>query len=532
MSMWQFPCDMTKQRHTDLLLTNARVITMQSGRSHAQWVAVGEGRILALGDGSDSRGFVGPTTKEVDCAGMTLIPGFVDSHCHLLALASSLRGVDCRPEKASSIAELVTRIRERAEATPIGEWVRGFGYDEFYLAEGRHPTTRDLDSATTRHPLRLDHRTGHASVLNTRGLEEMGVSRETPDPPDGIIERDETGELTGVLFEMAEYMRSATRRPSPSTAGHADFLDGIKRANVALLSKGVTSLHDASPGNDLDRWNSFKDLKDGGYLTPRVVMMAGASHWQAFQEREMLTGSGNEGLRLGAVKVMLSLATGSIMPGREELEELAYGPHCAGFQLAFHAVEHEAVAAAAETILSLQARWPRPDARHRIEHCSECPPGVLRTVKDSGALVVTQPSFTYHNGDKYLALVGDELTPHLYPLAALLASEVPLAAGSDAPVTAPDPPLSIYSAVARTTVRGAPFDTGPSHAISPTAALTMHTLGGSFAVFDEGRTGSIAPGKHADLVLLDGDPTSVEVDALRQIRVVMTIVGGTVVWER
>ena len=522
---------MTPQRHADLILSNARTLTMQPGHPHARWVAVKDGRIVAMGEGAVDDGLRGPGTREVDCAGMTLVPGFVDAHCHLLALASSLRAVDCRPEAAGSVSRIVDILRGRADTTALGDWVRGFGYDEFYLTGGGHPTRLDLDRATTRHPVRLDHRTGHASVLNGRGLDAAGICGDTPDPPDGVIERDETGEPTGVLFEMSEHLRRAVHRPGSGIPDEAALLDGIRAADRTLRSRGVTSIHDATPGNGLDRWHVIRGLKERGYLTPRVVMMAGAGHWESFLRSGMVTGAGDDGMRLGAVKFMLSLATGALLPSAEELRDLSSGPHRAGYQLAFHAVEHEAVEAAADTIAYLQERWPRHDARHRIEHCSECPPSTLARVQRSGAVVVTQPVFTHRYGDRYLSLTEDRLRPHLYPLGALQQASVPLAAGSDAPVAAPEPLLGVYSAVSRVTRTGAPFDAGQSQRITAAAALAMHTVGGAYAGFQEGEIGSIAPGKLADLVMLDGDPTSVELEGLKEIRVVMTLVGGKVVWE-
>ena len=515
----------------DLLLTNALVLAMDNRRPPGSWVAVREGRILALGSDDGWKDLRGPGTRSIDCAGMTLAPGFVDAHCHLLALASSLRAVDCRAEAAGSVAHIVDLLRVRARANAPGQWVRGSGYDEFYLADRRHPTRLDLDRATTGHPVRLDHRTGHASVLNSRGLDALGIRRDTPDPPRGIVERDETGEPTGVLFEMSEYLRLGARSEAGGVSEDAAFLDGIRQADRLLRSRGVTSVHDASPGNDLARWQAVAELKCGGYLAPRIMMMAGAAHWESFRQAGMAAGSGNDGMRLGAVKVVLSLATGALLPGAEELRDLTSGPHRAGYQLAFHAVEHEAVEAAADTITYLQERWPRPDARHRIEHCSECPPSTLSKVRRSGALVVTQPLFTHLYGDRYLSLTEEGLRPHLYPLASLRRASVALAAGSDAPVAAPDPLLSIYAAVSRVTRRGAPFDVGGPQGMTAAAALAMHTSGGAYAGFQERATGSIALGKLADLVLLDRDPAHVETEALKEIRVAMTLVGGRTVWE-
>ncbi len=531
---------MARERHADLVLSNARVLTMEPEKPRAEYVALKGGRILGAGDKEQASHFKGPRTRDIDCQGMTLVPGFNDAHCHLMALASSLRGVDCGPDKAGSIAQVVKRIGERAEGVPPGKWIRAFEYDEFYLAERRHPTRWDLDRATPLHPVRLDHRTGHASVLNSRALDLLGISRHTPDPMDGVIERETGGEPTGLLFEMGDYIRRGAGTGTDQDA----FLEGIKEANGLLLSVGVTSIQDASPGNDFHRWQTFRSLKETGHLVPRVTVMAGASHLQSFRDAGLgpgLTpGSGDEALRLGAVKVMLGLTTGALHPSQAELMEIVTLACESGYQLAFHAVEEEAVEAAANALIEAQKEAQRilpfsnashrANARHRIEHCSECPPHLVDKLKIAHALVVTQPSFIYHNGEKYLSLVEDSLLPHLYPVGPLVAAAIPVAAGSDAPVTRPDPLLGIYSAVTRRT-RGGPA-LFPANAVSVEDALRMHSVNGAYASFEEKEKGSIATGKLADLVLLDLDPTMVEPERIRELKVMMTMVGGEVAWQR
>ena len=527
---------MTSRHYADLLLTNARVITMESGPSEepgnsselgsptAGFVVVRGDRILGVGDHKEADRFKGAETKEMDCQGMALLPGFHDAHCHLLALASSLKGVDCRPDVAPSISSMVEAISSRAHTEPAGTWIRAFGYDEFYLAEKAHPTRWDLDSAAPDHLIRLDHRTGHASVLNSRALLELGISRHTSDPVQGVIERDDTGEPTGALYEMNDYIR----RAMPHRQNDADLPQAVARANALLLSKGITSLQDASPSNDLARWQTFLGLKEEGHLIPRATVMMGAARSDAFLEAGLTPGQCEP--RIGAVKVMLTLTTGALNPSAEELRATVLKAHAKGLQVAIHAVEEEAVRAAAEALELAQQALPRPDARHHIEHCSECPPDMVEAVRRCGAMVVTQPSFIHENGEKYLALTPEAALPHLYPTADLGGAGVVVAAGSDAPVALPDPLLGIYAAVTRRARNGTTV--GLNQAIGVESALRMHTVNGAYACFDEHRTGSLAVGKMADMVLLDHDPTAVEPEAIKDIQVMMTMVGGKVVWER
>ena len=452
---------MTAQRHADIILANARILTLDTQRPRASCLAVKDGEIAGVGDAEILRAFRGPGTGEMDCQGHTLAPGFNDAHCHLMALASSLRGVDCRPDKAKTVAHIIDAIRRRAENVPTGKWIRAFGYDESYFDgnnAGRHPTRWDLDRAAPHHPVRLDHRTGHASALNSRALELLGITADTPDPVDGVIERDEaTGEPTGVLYEMGGYIsgRMATHRNQGDLWDGLwnRMRDGIDRANRLLLSRGITSVQDASPGNDYPRWRAFHKLKEEGLLIPRTTVMAGASHLQSFLDAVQDAGLPDAGpasrwasgweygpdwgydtLRLGAVKLMLGLTTGALQPDREELHRIVGEVHDMGFQLAIHAVEEEAIEAAVSALAGAQAASPRPrglksarhkparhrpsrhrPTRHRIEHCSECPPSIVEKLKAVGALVVTNPGFIYHNGEKYRSLVEGRLLPPPVP---------------------------------------------------------------------------------------------------------------------
>ncbi len=512
---------------TDLLLYNANVITLEPDRPHAQVVAISQGRIVSIGDATDFLRLKGPSTKAIDCQGMTLVPGFIDAHCHLLALASSLMGVDCGPHKVASISQLMETISRRAQETPPGLWIRAYGYDDVLLQEKRHPNRWELDSAAPYHPVRLEHRTGHACVLNSRALSLAGITVDTADPTAGVIVRDEArGEPTGLLLEMHHCLKE-------HLGGERDdglFLEGVRRANELLLSVGVTSVQDAGPANDYQRWQTFKRLKKEGHIKPRVSVMLGADRLGQAREQGVVPGLGNEDLNVSGVKLMLTLTTGALQPPLDELQEIVLKLHREGFQLAVHAVEEEVVEVAVEAIAQARRTFPTPDSRHRIEHCSECPPLLADRLKEFGVVVVTQPGFVYWNGVRYLSEVHEETLPHLYPLATFLRKGIPLAAGSDAPVSSPSPLLSIYAAVTRRT-SGASI-LSPGQGIPVIEALKMHTIGGAYAAFQEGLKGSVGVGKVADMVLLNQDPTSIDPQGIKDIEVLMTVLGGRVAWER
>jgi predicted amidohydrolase YtcJ len=493
----------------------------------ASWVAIGQGRILGVGTGEPPFNS-GVATRIIDCRGGTLIPGFNDAHCHVLATAASLLAVDCNPTAVLSIEDIKQVLRERSLQAPKETWLRGTGYNDFYLQEKRHPTRWDLDQAAPDHPVRLLHRSGHAMVLNSRALALAAIHPNTPDPPGGVIERQEgTGEPTGLLLEMNDYLDGVIPPLSRD-----EMERGIGQFNEQCLALGITSLQDATPGNDPERWEMFAGLKERGLLTPSLTLMAGAEHLPRFLENGFHFGYEAHGLRLGSAKIMVTMTTGSLQPSGDELGRLVREAHDSGFQVAIHAVEAEAVEEAIGAIGAIRLSGEGSvagDLRHRIEHCSECPPHLVEKLARDGITVVTQPGFLYHSGERYLAQVPGDRLPWLYPMGSMKAAGVPLAAGSDAPVIPMNPLLGIYAAVTRKAESGEAVL--PGEAMSVEDALRMYTLGSAYASFKEHVIGSVEEGKGADLVLLDRDPTAVAQEEIKDIRVLMTVAQGEVVWQ-
>ena len=508
-----------------LLLHNARVLTMSPSRPAASAVAIKNNRILAVGPTADLLPLANPKTRRLDCHGMTLLPGFHDAHCHVLPLASRLLQLHCNPENAPTIPQLTALITRKARRTPPGHWIRAYGYDESLLKEGRHPTAADLDAASPDHPVRLDHRTGHAAVLNTAAMNLLGIGPNFQGPAHAVILRDESGNPNGVFLEMTSEIGRMMRPFRTET--HLE--DSVRKANSLLLSKGITAIQDAGANNGIDQWRTFRRLKNVDALTPRLTMMTGLPHANDDELQSAAEIACDEGIRLGAVKIMATATTGALHPSAEELAEITLRHHRKNRQLAFHAVEAEVIIAVAQAIDAARRAHPRPDRRHRVEHCAEAPPEILRFVKDSGATVVTQPGFIHHNGAKYLARVEPGLLPHLYPLAALTAKEIPWAAGSDAPVSPPDPLLHVQAAATRRTADGRVI--GPNQSVSTEEALKAWTIDAARSSFQEKVLGSITPGKYADLVLLTADPTQTSPQEIANIKVAMTIIDGRIAWE-
>lgn len=510
-----------------LALLNAHVLTMDPKLPAAEAVAVSEDRIAAVGANSEIRRLTAHNTNVIDCQGLTLLPGFNDAHMHLPGLARWLQDLDCSPQFAPSIAALQSLVRERASTRPPDAWVRGHGYDDLQLAERRHPDRDDLNLAAPGHPVWLEHRSGHASVLNSPALALAGINRETPDPPGGVIERDpSTGEPTGVLFEMHSFLRQRLgnlRNPE-------EFAAGMQAAARLLVGYGITSMQDAGADNGTDRWQTFQRLQLEGILPCRVTMFAGIHRIAEMAAVGLSFGSGDLSLRVGHAKIMLTLTSGALNPTPAELGAMIGDAHSLGFPVAIHCIENEAISAAAKALRDNVA----PELRDRVEHCAEGTPALVDAVRRSGAAVVTQPGFIYHNGPSYRENVEARLLPHLYPVGALLRAGVPTAFGSDAPVIDPNPWPAIYSAVTRRTCDGLPLtgEGADGQSVTVADALRMYTLSSAEAEGSSEDKGSITPGKLADLVLVNADPFTANPCELRGVRPVLTIVGGMIAWEK
>jgi len=508
----------------DLILKNANVITLDPRQAIAELVAIKGNKILHVADNDELESARGAKTRIIDCLGKTLMPGFNDAHCHIFSFIRKLLSLDLSPSSVGSIADIKAAIHHRAQNIPSGRWLTATGYNEFYLAEKRHPNRWDIDEVAPQHPVVLAHRSLHACVLNSLALSLAGITRETPDPIGGLIDRDlETGEPNGLLFEMLGYIREKVLPP----LSEEELTRGIALANQHYLSYGITSLQEATVSNNFSQWQTLHRFKDR--LKSRVSMMFGIEALSQFQEAGLTAGSGDSELRLGGVKIILDETTGQLQPPQQELNQQVLSAHRAGFQLAIHAVEPSTVEAAIIALEYAHSHLPQADRRHRIEHCSVCPPELLERLSKLQTIIVTQPPFIYYSGERYLATVPASQLPWLYRIKSFLNSGLVVAGSSDSPVVHESPLVGIYAAVTRRAESGQQLL--PQECISAEQALAMYTTNAAYAAFEEGIKGSIAQGKVADIVVLSDDPTQMPPEQIKDIHVEMTIIGGEVVWE-
>ena len=533
----------------DFILTNANVLTSDEKRPQADFVAVKDGRIAYVGDASEKSRWQSRGTKVIDCNGQTVVPGFIDAHCHIFSFMRQLMSIDLSSPEIKSIADIQTAIARKVKYTPPGRWINATDYNEFYLAEKRHPTRWELDEVSPDNPVVVSHRSLHAAVLNSRALDLAGINTATPEPPGAYIERRiEDGEPDGLLVEMLGYLRDKIIPP----VSQQELNLVAKEANQYYLSQGLTSLQDATFVNDYKRWQMYRRFHKEHKLDCRVTLMTGLERLPEFRINGLEFGSGDNNLRLGAVKLIPSMMTDrqraanaeytpdkekvgelvwdSLYPPESELVKAIIGLHKDGYQVAIHAVQEKLVEAVVGVYKKVQTEVSDfALRRHRIEHCAECPPHLLARIKKLGLVIVTHPAYAYFSGDRYLATVAPSTIPFLYPLRAFKESGLVVAGASDSPVTPANPVMGIYGGVTRTTTTGQKMS--PEQSISASDVLKMFTINAAYAAHEENIKGSITTGKLADFAVLSADPTTIPPEQIKDIRVTKTIIGGKVVWE-
>ena len=509
-------------RTADLLLYGGRVLTFDPNRPEAQAVAIAAGKILAVGTEQELRAFVSPKTQPLSCAGRTVLPGFIDPHLHLFAWASRYCGADL--STARSIAEIQSQLQARLETLGSHDWLRGYGYDEFFLDEKRYPNRHDLDTISTDKPVILRHRTGHAAVLNSAALQRVGIHAQFTPPKGGNVERDASGEPTGVVYELESFLRTAMP-PLPAQ----EFQAGLRQVNSKLLRNGVCSFHDASAGNTLEALKRFSDLRADGIIRPHATVMVGVEAFSQVREAGLTAFDWSDQVRLGSIKIMLHESGGELYPPIDELAEMVWQVHRHGFQVAIHAVEEAPVCAALEAIQRARERLPRYDHRHRIEHCTLCPPPFLDTLAETGCAVVMQPGFLHFYGDKYAAEVDADVHDWLYRAKSFRDRDIPVVGSSDCPIAPQAPLVAIQAAVTRQSHTGMTLN--PAERLSCLEAIGLFTQAAAWVGFEEDQTGSISPGMRADMVILDSDLTRLPAEAISRVNVQTTIIDGRIVYS-
>ena len=523
--------------HASLVLRNGLIHTLDPAHPRAMALAAFGEHVLAL---DDVDGLVGAETRVLDLGGRTVVPGLIDAHVHLLWFGQFLGQVDLGG--ARSAEEAAARS---AAHRPDGEWVSGSGWDP--NAWPRWPTRHDLDRLLPDRPAALWSHDLHSLWANTAALRRAGVTRDTPTPEGGRIVRDDAGEPTGVLQERAAELVMAAIGPPSAEACDAATRRAVKRANELGLV-GVHTMEGADARAALPR------LREEGELTLRVYAHLAREELDHALALGLRTGLGDDWLRLGGLKLFADGALGSqtalmlepyaggenrgvevLTP--EQLADYAERACSNGIALTVHAIgdlanrrvldaiaiarRAEAPARRLPTSAGLARSLPDMPARlrHRIEHAQHLAPEDIP--RFAGLIASVQPvhaTSDRHTADRFLG----ERTATSFAWRSLLQAGAHLAFGTDAPVEPIDPIASISAAVTRDGWH-------PEQRLTVAEALHAYTLGSAYAAGEEARKGSLAPGKLADLTVLDRDPLAIPPDELRHLKVEATIVGGRIV---
>jgi predicted amidohydrolase YtcJ len=533
--------------YADLSLKNGKIVTIDENESIEEAVAVKFGQIVAVGKNDEIKEFIGERTTVIDLKGRTVIPGLIDSHCHMTSTGgSNMLTVDLSEESGvRSIADIQARIAEKAGKTPKGEWILGVGEDDSKLAEKRHPTRWDLDTATLDHPVFVSTVGGHFYMVNSKAIEMAGVTKETPDPEGGKFERDpETGELTGGVHEMA--MRAFMPEGYSGMEPPRDIAaEGAKQILKAGAATGLTCVYDMVARSQI---RAVLDLKNRGELPIRVRMDVTTDLFQEMEKLGIYRGLGDDWARImglkfffdGAISARTAAVSepylhrpnfyGVMATTREIATKTIMDAYEAGYRISAHANGDRAIDMYLDIMEEAQEKYPREDPRNRDIHCTVVNPEIVARIKRLDILPTIFGPYPYYHGDKIIPAFGEKRLEWMFAARSFLDAGVKVTAHSDHSA-APYPPLmGIHALVNRVTKAGRPI--GQSQKISVMEALKLYTINAAYQSFDEDKLGSIEVGKYADMVVLGEDILTAPPETIINIPIDMTIIEGKIVYER
>lgn len=524
----------------DLVVVNARVLTMDSALPRAEAFAIKDGRFIAVGSTADIRNLAGTTTQQIDAGGATITPGFIDCHCHVNGIGE-LFSVNANVPR---VRELQANLKARVDKTPPGQWVEAIMFDDTKLDAAL--TRKELDEVSRDHPIVVGHRGGHTSWYNSKAFELAGVSRDTPDPDHGRFFRDESGELTGRVAELARavFAKVGTReRFTPEQQRERGRL-GKAHMSKLLTAAGLTSVHDAGAGRDSIL--AYQDARQSGELRHRAAyLVRGADTFNGFKAAGLYYGYGDEWLRCTGVKFMadgsasertMRMSTpyvgtddyGILTMTQQEVHEAVEDAWRHNFRVAVHANGDTTIDMVLKAFERVQKQWPRPDPRNRIEHCSLVNPELLARIKALGVIPAPFWTYAHYHGEKW-KFYGQDKMNWMFAHKSFIDHGIRVAGASDYGPGPFEPLMALQSMVTRKDFSGNVW--GPQQRITVDQGLMVATINGAYASHEENVKGSIAAGKYADFTMLEKDPHDVNPDEIKNIRIVRTVVGGRTVFQ-
>ena len=531
----------------DLILTGGTVFTADRGMSVAEAVGIRDGRIAAVGSAGEVMAGAGSRTRVVELDGRTVVPGFQDAHVH--APHGGLAEKECYLYAAVSAEECLAIVARYAAEHPDLAWIAGGGW-RTDLFPGGTPSRADLDAVCPDRPAFLDNSDGHSAWANSRALELAGITRETPDPPDGRIERDGSGEPQGTLHEGAA---DAVERLVPPTT-QREWEEGILRAQAELHALGITAWQDADVPPDT--LAAYRALADRGELTMHVegnlrweTDGSAEDHVEELVELRVEQGGGR--LRMRGAKLFVDGVlenftatllepyvgtdnTGISMYEHDELAHIVTLLDARGFQVHMHAIGDRAVRDALDAIEAARRANGERDARHHLAHVQLVHPDDVPRFRELGVVANVSPLWACRS--PYITeltepFIGPERSARMYPFGTLHRAGARLAFGSDWTVSTPNPLPQIDVAVTRvhpeTRAEGPLL---PAEALDLPTALATFTMGSAYVNFLDDVTGSLEAGKLADLAVLDRDVLDPGAGSIADARVILTLVEGEAVY--
>lgn len=528
----------------DLVIVHAHVITMNAKQPSAEAVAIQNERIVWVGNNEDAEKLFSKSIRRLDLHGATVLPGIIDAHTHLIELGKSLLRLNLKDVAGEQ--EAVERVKTHVASAKPGEWILGWGWDEGKWASA-YPNNQALSLASRNNPVYLTGLHGFAAWANKKALQLAGITRQTPDPENGKILRDENGEPTGILLNRAQEL--VEKHIPPMSLEQAK--QAIELAARECVRNGLTSVHEARVSSIM--LQAFRELIHEGRLPVRVYVMLDAAdpslvkewlargpeidphHWLTIRAFKIFADGalGSRGAALLEPYTDAPATRGVFTTPGPAIYELTRSALQKGFQVCTHAIGD----AANRTVLDAYERAMREvpharDPRLRIEHAQVLAPEDIPRFAKLGVIPSMQP--THCTSDKAWAeqRLGPERVKGAYAWRSLLATGVHLPLSSDFPGETLNPFYGIYAAVTRQDPEGNPAEGWyPEQRLTLDEALRGYTLEGAYAEFEENSKGSIEPGKLADLTVISDDITKISAKEILSIHVLKTFVGGKIVYE-
>jgi len=529
-----------------LIITNAKVYTVDKAHPEAEALAILGERIVAVGSNADIDQWRGANTKVIDARNRLVLPGFNDAHVHFVSGGLQLDSVDLRD--ANTPEEFARRISERAKITPKGEWITGGDWDEEKWNPPHLPTKELIDAVTPNTPVFVNRYDGHESLANSAAIKLAGVTAKTPDPPGGTIVRDAQGNPTGIFKDAAQ---SYIDKVIPSLS-HERRLRAAKRALAYAARLGVTSVQDMAV--DYADIAVYSELASKGELTTRIYAAPLLAGWRDEAKIGIRHAFGSSYLRIGAMKAFADGSLGSTtayffqpytdapntrgllsdeMHPVSKMRDRMMKADEAGLQLCVHAIGDQAISMILDLFGEVERAHGTSDRRFRIEHAQHMAAKDFDRFAKMNVIASVQPYHAIDDGRWAERRIGPERIKTTYAFRTFLQHGVHLAFGTDWTVAPLNPLLTLNAAVTRATLDGKnPDGWLPDQKLTLPEAIEAYTMGSAYAEFQENEKGSITPGKLADIIILSDDITAMDPRNIPETHVDTTIVGGQVVWSR